>query len=137
MDIQGSSRPGLPPRAVVDERDNAGRTGCYQADFGRAGEPTPGPLYRIWIAEVRDWQPVHWYDVPPAAIAWQPAEAGCFAADHACGYLESFNRQMLADSRPLWAVALPVRIEVAGDVQAGERIAGYRFAPEANCDLPQ
>ena len=30
---------------------------------------------RIWIAGYDDWQPTDWHDVPPRAIALEPAEA--------------------------------------------------------------
>ena len=87
-------------------------------------------LFRIWIADPRDWLPRCWNEVPPAAVALQPAEEGCLVADEAREYLKGFNRQMLAEARPLWAVALPVRVQYAGDVQPGENVQGHEFEGE-------
>ena len=53
-----------PPRATPTARAprQAGKTGPQQ--------------YRVWIAAVSDWQPREWWDVPPAAVAIEPAERG-------------------------------------------------------------
>jgi hypothetical protein len=84
-------------------------------------------VFRIWIAQARDWLPRCWNDVPPAAVALEPAEAGCLVADEARVYLEGFNQRMLAEARPLWAVALPVRVQYAGDAEPGQAVKGHEF----------
>ena len=71
--------------------------------------------------------------VPPViAVAVQLADEGCLVADEAREFLKGFNRQMLAQARPLWAVALPVSRAVPGRcVQPGERIEGARSLRKA------
>ncbi len=85
------------------------------------------PLFRVWIADSGDWLPQRWNEVPPVAVAVQLADDGCLVADEAREFLKGFNRQMLAQARPLWAVALPVRVQYQGDAQPGERIEGHEF----------
>jgi hypothetical protein len=55
----------------------------------------PRQRYRIWIAGYDDWQPTDWRDVPPRAIAREPAEASVLSAAQAESFLEGFNREML------------------------------------------
>jgi hypothetical protein len=86
------------------------------------------PLFRVWIADYRDWLPKRWNEVPPAAVALQPAEEGCLVAEKARAFLKGFNRQMLAEAKPLWAVALPVCVQYQGDAQPGQRIQGHQFS---------
>jgi hypothetical protein len=112
-------------------------------------EPADAPLqrFRIWITGYDDWQPTDWHDVPPRAIALEPAEAAALSAAQAQSFLEGFNRQMLHDRlsdgqeiegskgdgkqlRPaarLWAVAVPVAVLYEGDAQSGESVSGHRF----------
>jgi hypothetical protein len=103
--------------------------------------------YRIWIAGYDDWQPTDWHDVPPRAIALEPAEAFVLSAAQAQSFLEGFNGEMLhkkiadgqiadgqiADgqvlnaAKRLWAVAVPVMVRYEGDPHPGETVAGHRF----------
>ena len=108
--------------------------------------------YRIWIAGYDDWQPTDWRDIPPRAIAREPAEAFAMSATQAASFLEGFNREMLHrqmldgqtldgqmpdgqrldgrmldGAKRLWAVAVPVLVCYEGDAQAGEDVAGHRF----------
>ena len=92
---------------------------------------------RIWIAGYDDWQPTDWHDVPPRAIALEPAEAAPLSAAQAQSFLEGFNRQMLdgqllhtrmrCNAKRLWAVAVPVTVLYDGDARSGEAVAGHRF----------
>lgn len=99
-----------------------------QPDAPSGVERQREPLFRVWITDSRDWLPRRWNEVPPAAVALQPAEEGCLAADQARQFLEGFNRQMLTEARPLWAVALPVSVLYQGDAQPGQRIQGHQFS---------
>jgi hypothetical protein len=84
-------------------------------------------LYRIWIASYTDWRPGTWHDVPSRAIALEPAEADLLSVGQAQAFLEGFNGQMLAGSKRLWAVAVPVVVGYEGDARRGENIVGQRF----------
>ncbi len=98
------------------------------------GQPPRGrpqePLFRIWIAGYQDWFPTRWNEVPPTAVALQPAEEGCLVAEKARAFLKGFNRQMLAQAKPLWAVALPVCVQFAGDAHCGQSVHGHQFPLE-------
>ncbi len=76
-------------------------------------------LFRIWIAGCGDWQPTAWRDVPPRALALEPAEAAPLSAAQAQAFLEGFNGYMLDQSKRLWAVAVPVVLGYDGDARAG------------------
>ena len=58
----------------------------------RQGGKTGPKRYRVWIAAVSDWQPQYCTDVPPTAVAIEPAEEGTMSARQAAGYIEAFNR---------------------------------------------
>lgn len=115
-------------------------------------EDAPLPRYRIWIAGYDDWQPSDWHDVPPRAIALEPADTFALSAAQAQSFLEGFNREMLHNQmlqgqmlqgqmlhgqtvqgqmlhgvRRLWAVAVPVLVCYEGDPHPGETVAGHRF----------
>jgi hypothetical protein len=92
-------------------------------EFGDA----PVQRYRIWLAGYEDWQPSDWRDVPPRAVALEPAEAFALSAAQAESFLEGFNREMLHQSKRLWAVAVPVMVVIDGDPRPGETVAGHRF----------
>ncbi len=78
-----------------------------------------GGLFRVWIGNYHNWQPAHWDDVPNAFEALEPAESGHFSAAEAAAYLEGFNSRMLVESRPVWAVAVPVAVHYEGDLAPG------------------
>ncbi|MGE0607065.1 MAG: hypothetical protein AB7O62_08220 [Pirellulales bacterium] len=84
-------------------------------------------LFRIWIVEYRDWQPRGPSDVPPRAVAIEPAAEGCLPSGEAAIYIAAFNQAMLAQSRSRWAVGVPVVQRYDGDLQAGEQIARDRL----------
>ncbi|HTU24138.1 MAG TPA: hypothetical protein VMF30_01995 [Pirellulales bacterium] len=88
--------------------------------------------YRIWIASYDDWHPADWHDVPPRAIALEPADLVALSAHQARSFLEGFNREMLQRQRRrqqqrLWAVAVPVIVRFEGDPQPGEAVSGHRL----------
>lgn len=94
------------------------------------GSPTDRApeIYRVWLAEYRDWQPRCWSDVPPSSVALEPAEQGCMTAEQATQYIESFNQAMLAKPRNVWAVGVRVAVRYRGDLQAGQTIAARQVA---------
>lgn len=92
---------------------------------GRLG----GDRFRVWIARYDDWRPPGYREVPPAAVAVEPAEPETMSAEEADTYVEAFNRAALGRSAKLWAVALPVEVRYEGEPQPGQRIEhrGRRF----------
>ncbi|HEX4143881.1 MAG TPA: hypothetical protein VHY91_10135 [Pirellulales bacterium] len=107
----------------------------------------PRQRFRIWIAGYDDWQPTDWRDVPPRAIAREPAEALVLSAAQAESFVEGFNREMLRKQsrdgrgldgnaldgnaldgeKRLWAVAVPVVVRYEGDPHPGQILTGHRF----------
>ena len=81
-----------------------------------------GRRFRVWIARYEHWQPECHRQVPPAAVAVEPAEGGTMSAEEAATYVEAFNRAALARPGRLWAVALPVRIRYEGEPRPGQVI---------------
>jgi hypothetical protein len=80
--------------------------------------------YRVWIVRYREgWRPSQWHDVPPDAVAVEPAERGVMSGRLARNYVEAFNRVAQAGARRLWAVALPVTIRYAGDPRPGQLLS--------------
>jgi hypothetical protein len=84
-------------------------------------------LYQVWIAGCGDWQPTAWHDVPPRALALEPAEAAPLSAAQAQSFLEGFNGYMLQQSKRLWAVAVPVTVAYDGGGRSGEVLTGHQF----------
>ena len=82
--------------------------------------------FRVWIAGYDDWQPGHPGDVPPAAVALEPAEPESMPAELAAAYVAAFNRAAWGGRRKIWAVAFPVKFCYRGDPQPGERIGDLR-----------
>ena len=81
-----------------------------------------GDRFRVWIARCEHCQPGGYGEVPPAAVAVEPAEQNTMSADEAATYVEAFNQAALARSANLWAVALPVTIRYEGEPRPGEVI---------------
>jgi len=81
-----------------------------------------GRRFRVWIAGYDRWQPAGFAEVPPGAVALEPAEEGTMSAAQATAYVEAFNRAALARQRKIWAVALPVVVRYEGDLRPGEKI---------------
>ena len=79
--------------------------------------------FRVWITAYRDWRPSHFREVPPGAIALEPAEDEAMSPGQAGAYVEAFNRAALSRSRKIWAVALPVTVCYEGDPRPGEPIS--------------
>jgi hypothetical protein len=78
--------------------------------------------YRVWIVRYQQ-QPAAWHDVPPGAVAIEPAERGTMTGRRARQYVEAFNRAAQNGRRKIWAVALPVVIRYMGDPQPGETLS--------------
>jgi hypothetical protein len=79
--------------------------------------------YRVWIVRYEGGRPDSWCDVPPGAIAIEPAERGTMAARRARRYVQAFNRAAQEGRQKKWAVALPVTIHYVGDPRPGEPLA--------------
>ena len=89
--------------------------------------------FRVWIAGYDDWHPDHPCDVPPAAVALEPAESEAMPADLAAAYVEAFNRAALLRGRRIWAVAVPVSAAYRGDPRPGQRIGDSgRISPDVS-----
>ena len=78
-----------------------------------------GARYRVWIVQYQGWRPEGWHDVPPGAIAVEPAERGTMTARQARQYVETFNRAVQSGPQTVWAVALPVTIGYVGEPKPG------------------
>ncbi len=81
-----------------------------------------GDRFRVWIARYEHWQPAGYGEVPPAAVAVEPAEGDVMSAEEAATYVEAFNRVALGRSGKLWAVALPVYVRYEGEPEPGQTI---------------
>jgi hypothetical protein len=81
-----------------------------------------GIRYRVWIVRYEGWQPDSWCDVPPGAIAVEPAERKTMSILRARRYVEAFNRVAQEGRQKKWAVALPVTIRYEGDPRPGEPV---------------
>jgi len=80
--------------------------------------------YRVWIARYDRWEPTGPGDVPPGAVALEPAEEGTMTDLEARAYAEAFNRIAAHGQRKIWAVALPVVIRYEGEPQPGQPLDG-------------
>ena len=86
------------------------------------GKSLPPALYRVWIAKITHWEPKNWGDVPPEAIALEPAEEDAMSAAQAATYLRAFNQAVLRHDPRVWAIALPVALQYEGDPQPGQTV---------------
>jgi len=77
---------------------------------------------RVWIVRYGEAAPTGWHDVPPGAVAIEPAERHAMTASRAKRDVEAFNRAALARGRKVWAVALPVTIRYEGGPRPGELV---------------
>ena len=96
-------------------------------DIDHAGQPR----FRVWIAEYDHWQPHDHRDVPPVAVAMEPAEEGVMSPTQAAVYVEAFNRVALGRRRKVWAIALPVTVRYEGEPRPGQRIDSRVLRPDA------
>ncbi|MEE8450346.1 MAG: hypothetical protein V3R99_00475 [Thermoguttaceae bacterium] len=78
--------------------------------------------FRVWIAAYDGWKPRDCHDVPPKAVAVEPAEEGTMSVEQAAAYVEAFNRTALRRFAKIWAVALPVTVRYEGEPNAGATI---------------
>jgi hypothetical protein len=81
-----------------------------------------------WNDDLSDWHPSEWHQSPPRATALEPVDDALVSADEAALFIEGFNRAMLGDDRPIWAVAVPITLRYEGDAQAGMPVQGFTFA---------
>ncbi|MFH1924710.1 MAG: hypothetical protein ABIP48_33075 [Planctomycetota bacterium] len=90
----------------------------------------PSGRHRVWIAGYRDWKPGGYSEVPPDAVALEPAENGDLSAREAARYVEAFNRAALAGRRKIWAVAVPVAVRYDGEPCPGQPLADAALPEE-------
>jgi len=97
-----------------------------------------GGRFRVWITQYDRWQPEAYGDVPPAAVALEPAENDLMSAAEAAIYVEAFNREALRRPQKIWAIAVPVTFWIAGEPDAGVLLrdlatAGAQKSPPRVC----
>lgn len=92
--------------------------------------------FRVWIAGYTTRQGGQRADVPPAAVALEPAEEGTMSAGQAEAYVEAFNRSASAGHRDVCAVAVPVTVEYRGELRPGEAV-DTGLLPRTASNLPQ
>ena len=102
--------------------------------------------YRVWkVRHATSWRPTAWDEIPPDAVAVEPAAGECLAAEEARLFLAGFNQAMLTagplsappdevptpsvsdPELPLWAVAVPVEVEYRGDLRRGDRLSARQL----------
>lgn len=96
------------------------------AKRGRGSRRTA--LYRVWITRYEGWTPQNVRQVPPTAVAQEPAEREAMSAQQATHYVEAFNRAALARQCKLWAIALPVAVRFEGEPRPGDTLTGIQSA---------
>jgi hypothetical protein len=96
----------------------------YQLSDSTDPHPDAGIQYRVWILHCEPW------DLPPKAIALEPAESECFSASEARDYVAGFNA---SPDRPraLWAICVPVRMRLDRDIAPGAIVGQGRQLREA------
>lgn len=89
-------------------------------------------VFRLWIATYGDdWRPTCWSDMPLRATAVELVEDRLYSAEEAAMFVAGFNGQVLQSDKPVWAVAVPVRICYLGDAQPGAVVRGHSFVGDA------
>ena len=83
--------------------------------------------YRVWIVTCEGWQPQSASEVPPHAIALEPAEEGLMSAAEAGAYLEGFNQTAVELHTGRWAVMVPITVRYEGDLAAGGVVQCARY----------
>ncbi|MCA9103201.1 MAG: hypothetical protein R3C10_03605 [Pirellulales bacterium] len=86
--------------------------------------------FRVWVARCDDWNPADWSDVPPTAVALEPAEPHLMTRVEAAVYVEAFNRAMLARSPRIWALPVRVTVRLDGDLANGQPVDRAAIATE-------
>ncbi len=97
----------------------------FQAETARKTSQSPACGYRIWIIRYDHWVPRSCSQVPPHAIAREPAEGELMSARQATRYVKAFNREAIARHRKLWAVALPVAVRFEGEPHPGDVLSDH------------
>ncbi len=76
--------------------------------------------YRVWIVRYAGPPPAALHARPAQSIALRPAFPGTISRRKARCYVTAFNRVARAGPTRVWAVALPVTLHYAGDLQPGQ-----------------
>ncbi len=85
------------------------------------------PRYRVWLTGYNRWRPAAWHDLPPTAVALEPAEQGAMTAEQAAAYIAAFNRRMMKREKHVWAVPVRVEVQYAGDLQRGQVVSAEQL----------
>ena len=99
------------------------------------------PTFRVWLVGFDRWQPTTWYEIPPEAVAIEPADEDCMTGDAATLFVQGFNEITLARHSQIWAIPVPVHVTYEHDLVPGQRLLAAAIvagAPkrlkEACCD---
>jgi len=90
--------------------------------------PDRGARYRVWITSCGNWGSEDYGDVPPDAVAIEPAERGTMSAREAACYVRAFNRVAAVRRLKVRAVAVPVKVCYEGDPRPGGSLGVARIA---------
>ncbi|MGD9645211.1 MAG: hypothetical protein AB7U73_05830 [Pirellulales bacterium] len=83
----------------------------------------PQPGFRVWLVGFEQWQPTAWYDMPPRAVAIEPADDACMSPDEATLFVQGFNETTLARHGQIWAIPVPVLVRYEHDLEPGQCLA--------------
>ncbi len=92
------------------------------------------PIFRLWIALCDPWQPKHWRDLPPRAVALELLDPRTFSREEAALLIEGFNGWAQENSQPYWALAVLVTPRYDGDARPGEVVVGHAWDSEIPCE---
>jgi hypothetical protein len=90
---------------------------------------TSQQLFQVWIVAYENWQPAAWNDVPPRAVALEPAEPALLTAVEAAQFVAGFNQTMIEEPRNLWAVPVPVVLRQECRLVPGLSVTAGQFDP--------
>ncbi|MBX9788590.1 MAG: hypothetical protein K2Y37_06715 [Pirellulales bacterium] len=82
----------------------------------------PQSGYRVWLVGFQHWQPTAWYEIPPRAVAIEPADEACMSGDEATLFVQGFNETTLARHDQIWAIPVPVVVRYEHDLVPGQRL---------------
>ena len=80
------------------------------------------PTFRVWLVGFDRWQPTTWYEMPPEAVAIEPADDACMSGDAATLFVQGFNETTLARHSQIWAIPVPVQVTYEHDLVPGQRL---------------
>lgn len=100
----------------------------FSAMAGTLRPPVDG--YRLWLVSLEDPLPSDGRRVLRGGTVLAPATPEILSAPAARAFVETFNRAMQADGRPLWCVCVPVRWELSGDLRAGALCTARQLRPD-------